>query len=158
MSLPVCIYIHPMHTESHTHLCLTYLYVQFAILETVMTAVQDTFPHLRQKKTWVVLCVSLLGFLGGLVICSQVSCANISLTQQPTVTQGCKLFGKCQNSGTEHIAFGCFLVLRYFVSIFSGMHVVLLCSKCLISVVEHCCSSLSPSFTEWEKYLRVSAL
>ncbi|XP_076450427.1 sodium- and chloride-dependent glycine transporter 1-like isoform X2 [Babylonia areolata] len=44
---------------------------EFAILETVMTAVQDTFPTLRQKKTWVVLCVSILGFLGGLVICTQ---------------------------------------------------------------------------------------
>ncbi|KAL8589243.1 hypothetical protein ACOMHN_017044 [Nucella lapillus] len=44
---------------------------EFAILETVMTAVQDTFPSLRQKKTWVVLCVSVLGFLGGLIICTQ---------------------------------------------------------------------------------------
>ena len=45
---------------------------QFALLETVMTAVQDTFPHLRQKKTWVVLFVCLSGFLGGLIICTQV--------------------------------------------------------------------------------------
>ncbi|KAK7098482.1 sodium- and chloride-dependent glycine transporter 1-like isoform X2 [Littorina saxatilis] len=44
---------------------------EFALLETVMTAVQDTFPHLRQKKTYVVLCVCLLGFLGGLPICTE---------------------------------------------------------------------------------------
>lgn len=37
-----------------------------------MTAVQDTFPHLRQKKTWVVLFVCLSGFLGGLIICTRV--------------------------------------------------------------------------------------
>ncbi|KAK7487836.1 hypothetical protein BaRGS_00020883 [Batillaria attramentaria] len=44
---------------------------KFALLETVMTAVQDTFPHLRQKKTWVVLFVCIGGFLGGLVVCTQ---------------------------------------------------------------------------------------
>lgn len=41
---------------------------EFALLETVMTAVQDTMPSLRQKKTWVVLCVSILGFCGGLAV------------------------------------------------------------------------------------------
>ncbi|XP_025088378.1 sodium- and chloride-dependent glycine transporter 1-like isoform X2 [Pomacea canaliculata] len=44
---------------------------EFALLETVMTAVQDTFPHLREKKTWVVLTVCITGFLGGLVICTE---------------------------------------------------------------------------------------
>lgn len=44
---------------------------EFALLETVMTAVQDTFPNLRKKKTWVVLFVSILGFLGGLPICTE---------------------------------------------------------------------------------------
>ncbi|XP_067655017.1 sodium- and chloride-dependent glycine transporter 1-like [Haliotis asinina] len=44
---------------------------EFALLETIMTAVQDTYPPLRQKKTWVVLAVSVLGFLGGLVICTE---------------------------------------------------------------------------------------
>lgn len=44
---------------------------EFALLETVITAVQDTFPHLRQKKTWVVLFVCIGGFLGGLIVCTQ---------------------------------------------------------------------------------------
>ncbi|KAL5007796.1 hypothetical protein ScPMuIL_016602 [Solemya velum] len=44
---------------------------EFALLETVMTAVQDTYPNLRDKKMWVVLCVSILGFFGGLVITTQ---------------------------------------------------------------------------------------
>lgn len=41
---------------------------EFALLETVMTAIQDTVPSLRQKKTWVVLVVSILGFFGGLAV------------------------------------------------------------------------------------------
>ncbi|XP_059149953.1 sodium- and chloride-dependent glycine transporter 1-like isoform X2 [Physella acuta] len=44
---------------------------EFALLETVMTAVQDTYPPLRQKKVFVVLGVSILGFLGGLVVCTE---------------------------------------------------------------------------------------
>ncbi|XP_060568754.1 sodium- and chloride-dependent glycine transporter 1-like isoform X3 [Ruditapes philippinarum] len=41
---------------------------EFALLETCMTAVQDTMPSLRQKKTWVVLCVCILGFFGGVAV------------------------------------------------------------------------------------------
>lgn len=37
-----------------------------------MTAVQDTMPSLREKKTWVVLCVSIFGFLGGLAVTCEV--------------------------------------------------------------------------------------
>ena len=58
------------HTQFLYYICCLF---QFALLETVMTAVQDTFPHLRQKKTFVVLFVCLGGFLGGLIICTQVS-------------------------------------------------------------------------------------
>nr|XP_034318381.1 sodium- and chloride-dependent glycine transporter 1 isoform X1 [Crassostrea gigas] len=41
---------------------------EFALLETMMTAVQDTFPQLRAKKTYVVAVVCLIGFLGGLSV------------------------------------------------------------------------------------------
>lgn len=41
---------------------------EFALLETVMTAIQDTMPSLRQKKTYVVAVVSFIGFLGGLAV------------------------------------------------------------------------------------------
>ncbi|KAK3101625.1 hypothetical protein FSP39_004979 [Pinctada imbricata] len=41
---------------------------EFALLETVMTAIQDTYPQLRAKKTWVVLTVCIIGFLGGLSV------------------------------------------------------------------------------------------
>jgi len=47
--------------------------LQFALLETCMTAVQDTLPSLREKKTYVVLFVSILGFLGGLAVTCNVS-------------------------------------------------------------------------------------
>lgn len=41
-----------------------------------MTAVQDTYPPLRKRKTWVVLCVSIIGFLGGLAVTTRVSAAE----------------------------------------------------------------------------------
>ncbi|CAL1535451.1 unnamed protein product [Lymnaea stagnalis] len=44
---------------------------EFALLETVMTAVQDTYPPLRQKKVFVVLGVCIFGFLGGIVVCAE---------------------------------------------------------------------------------------
>ncbi|BFZ05079.1 hypothetical protein BsWGS_08118 [Bradybaena similaris] len=46
---------------------------EFALLETVMTAVQDTYPPLRQKKVFVVLTVSVIGYLGGLIVCTEAS-------------------------------------------------------------------------------------
>ena len=42
-----------------------------------MTAIQDTVPSLRQKKTWVVLVVSILGFLGGLAVTCEVRLSDI---------------------------------------------------------------------------------
>ncbi|XP_055380801.1 sodium- and chloride-dependent glycine transporter 1 [Condylostylus longicornis] len=39
---------------------------QFALMETVITAVLDKFPNLRQYKVWVVLSVALFGYCGGL--------------------------------------------------------------------------------------------
>lgn len=38
-----------------------------------MTAVQDTYPPLRQKKVFVVLTVSVIGYLGGLIVCTEAS-------------------------------------------------------------------------------------
>lgn len=43
---------------------------EFALLETIMTGIQDLYPVLRQRKTWVVLTVSIMGFLSGLVVCT----------------------------------------------------------------------------------------
>ncbi|KAH8384898.1 hypothetical protein KR093_011819, partial [Drosophila rubida] len=39
---------------------------QFALMETVTTAILDKFPNLRQYKTWVVLFVGIFGYVGGL--------------------------------------------------------------------------------------------
>ncbi|GFN86748.1 transporter [Plakobranchus ocellatus] len=44
---------------------------EFALLETVITAVQDTYPPFRQKKIYVVLAVCALGFTGGLLVCTE---------------------------------------------------------------------------------------
>lgn len=39
---------------------------QFALMETVTTAILDKFPSLRQFKGWVVLFVAIFGYIGGL--------------------------------------------------------------------------------------------
>ncbi|KAI9582986.1 sodium- and chloride-dependent glycine transporter 1 [Glossina fuscipes] len=39
---------------------------QFALMETVTTAILDKFPNLRQYKTWVVLFVGVFGYIGGI--------------------------------------------------------------------------------------------
>ncbi|KAH8280224.1 hypothetical protein KR018_000077, partial [Drosophila ironensis] len=39
---------------------------QFALMETVTTAILDRFPNLRQYKIWVVLSVAIFGYIGGL--------------------------------------------------------------------------------------------
>ncbi|KAJ2950676.1 hypothetical protein O0L34_g8935 [Tuta absoluta] len=40
---------------------------QFALMETVTTAIMDRFPKFRQKKIWVVMSVAVLGYFGGLI-------------------------------------------------------------------------------------------
>ncbi|XP_012547426.2 sodium- and chloride-dependent glycine transporter 1 [Bombyx mandarina] len=40
---------------------------QFALMETVTTAILDRFPNFRQKKGWVVFIVAVFGYLGGLI-------------------------------------------------------------------------------------------
>ncbi|XP_013175474.1 PREDICTED: sodium- and chloride-dependent glycine transporter 1-like [Papilio xuthus] len=40
---------------------------QFALMETVTTAILDRFPNFRQKKGWVVMTVAIFGYFGGLI-------------------------------------------------------------------------------------------
>nr|XP_031836693.1 sodium- and chloride-dependent glycine transporter 2-like isoform X3 [Nomia melanderi] len=40
---------------------------QFALMETVTTAILDAFPSLRSYKVWVVLATAVLGYAGGIV-------------------------------------------------------------------------------------------
>ncbi|XP_077296604.1 glycine transporter [Arctopsyche grandis] len=40
---------------------------QFALMETVTTAILDRFPNLRERKIWVVLGVAVFGYFGGLI-------------------------------------------------------------------------------------------
>ncbi|KAG4070471.1 hypothetical protein HA402_005703 [Bradysia odoriphaga] len=40
---------------------------QFALMETVTTAILDKFPNLRQFKVWIVLFVAIFGYIGGLI-------------------------------------------------------------------------------------------
>jgi len=52
--------------------------LQFALLETVLTGIQDSYPPFRNHKTWVVLVVCIIGFLGGLAVTTQVSIIQTS--------------------------------------------------------------------------------
>ena len=54
-------------------LCLlSYRVFQFALIETIATAIMDRFPQLRPKKFWVVLIMCLVGFCAGLPLCTRV--------------------------------------------------------------------------------------
>ncbi|XP_063397910.1 sodium- and chloride-dependent glycine transporter 1-like isoform X2 [Mytilus trossulus] len=44
---------------------------EFALLETCLTAIQDTYPELRKKKVWVVLVTCIIGFCGGIIVTTQ---------------------------------------------------------------------------------------
>lgn len=46
---------------------------QFALMETVTTAILDKFPSLRNYKVWVVLGTSIVGYFGGLIFTTSVS-------------------------------------------------------------------------------------
>lgn len=44
---------------------------QFALLETVQTAILDRFPHLREQKVMVLIVVTTVGYSGGLIFTTQ---------------------------------------------------------------------------------------
>ena len=44
---------------------------EFALLETCLTAIQDTYPSLRKKKVWVVMVTCMIGFTGGIIVTTQ---------------------------------------------------------------------------------------
>lgn len=54
---------------------------QFALMETVTTAILDKFPNLRQYKTWVVLFVGVFGYIGGIGFTTRVSIVRIWVTK-----------------------------------------------------------------------------
>lgn len=45
---------------------------QFALIETISTALMDRFPHLRAYKFWVVLVMCITGYCAGLPLCTRV--------------------------------------------------------------------------------------
>lgn len=46
---------------------------QFALMETVTTAILDGIPALRSYKVWVVLGVAVVGYAGGIIFTTNVS-------------------------------------------------------------------------------------
>lgn len=46
---------------------------QFALMETVTTAILDGIPALRNYKFWVVLACAVFGYVGGLIFTTNVS-------------------------------------------------------------------------------------
>ncbi|KAJ4451056.1 hypothetical protein ANN_02493 [Periplaneta americana] len=50
---------------------------QFALMETVTTAILDRFPNLRDYKIWVVLVVAVFGYFGGLIFTTNGGAENL---------------------------------------------------------------------------------
>lgn len=46
---------------------------QFALMETVTTAILDGIPSLRSYKVWVVLGAAVVGYAGGVIFTTNVS-------------------------------------------------------------------------------------
>lgn len=46
---------------------------QFALMETVTTAILDGIPSLRNHKFWVVLTTAIIGYAGGIIFTTNVS-------------------------------------------------------------------------------------
>ncbi|XP_052239422.1 sodium- and chloride-dependent glycine transporter 1-like isoform X1 [Dreissena polymorpha] len=74
---------------------------EFAILETCITAVQDTMPSLREKKTYVVAVVCAIGFLGGLAVTCE---GGIYLLQ--LLDSYCSSWSVFVMAGTESVLIG----------------------------------------------------
>lgn len=57
----------------------TFFIFQFALMETVTTAILDRFPNYRHKKVWVVLIVAVFGYMGGLIFTTNVSIIIVTI-------------------------------------------------------------------------------
>lgn len=53
---------------------------QFALMETVTTAILDAFPALRNYKLWVVLAAAVFGYAGGIIFTTNVSLHSMLYT------------------------------------------------------------------------------
>ena len=53
---------------------------QFALMETVTTAILDAFPALRNYKLWVVLAAAVFGYAGGIIFTTNVSLYSMLYT------------------------------------------------------------------------------
>lgn len=51
---------------------------QFALMETVTTAILDGIPSLRNYKIWVVLGAAVVGYAGGIIFTTNVSYEKLS--------------------------------------------------------------------------------
>jgi len=52
---------------------------QFALMETVTTAIFDATPVLRSYKLWVVLGAAVVGYAGGIIFTTNVSILIIAI-------------------------------------------------------------------------------
>lgn len=69
---------------------------QFALMETVTTAILDKFPRLRQFKMWVVLSVAVFGYLGGLCFTTNSGIYWLQLMDKYAANWSVLLIASCE--------------------------------------------------------------
>lgn len=69
---------------------------QFALMETVTTAILDKVPSLRQHKTWVVLSVSVFGYAGGLCFTTNSGIYWLQLMDKYAANWSVLLIASCE--------------------------------------------------------------
>lgn len=69
---------------------------QFALMETVTTAILDKFPHLRKFKLWVVLSVAVFGYLGGLCFTTNSGIYWLQLMDKYAANWSVLLIASCE--------------------------------------------------------------
>ncbi len=72
---------------------------QFALMETVTTAILDKFPNLRQFKVWIVLFVAIFGYIGGLIFTTNVSLLLLEFSRNLLIEKLIKLINRVECIG-----------------------------------------------------------
>lgn len=77
---------------------------QFALMETVTTAILDGIPSLRSYKIWVVLGAAVIGYAGGIIFTTNVSNERLSVVDKKLILNVSYIAIVCFSSGWHVLA------------------------------------------------------